>query len=86
MLIVIAFYLLTNFVVICVVSQGTLSTSSSPLIATASTIFSSPVFLTVLAVGIVGVGALLSIVGSDESGTIGTSSARIRHGHRWTVA
>lgn len=73
MLIVIAFYLLTNLVVICVVSQGTLSTSSSPLIATASAIFSSPVLLTVLAVGIVGVGALLSIVGSDESGTIGTS-------------
>jgi len=73
MLIVTAFYLLTNFMVIGAVSQVTLSTSSSPLINAAVSIFSSPPILTAIVVIVVGVGALLSITGADESGTIGTS-------------
>jgi amino acid transporter len=72
-LIVTAFYLLTNFVVIGAVSQVTLASSGSPLINAAVSIFSSPPILTTIVVIVVGVGALLSITGADESGTIGTS-------------
>src|SRR2546425_5408821 len=73
MLIVTAFYLLTNFVVIGAVPRGTLASSSSPLIDAAAAIFGSSGILTAVAIGVVGVGALLSITGADESGTIGTS-------------
>jgi amino acid transporter len=73
MLIVIAFYLLTNFVVVGAVSQQVLSSSSTPLLETASTIFNSSASLASLMVLLVGVGALFSIAGADESGTIGTS-------------
>ena len=73
MLIVIGFYLLTNFVVVGSVSQSALANSSSPLILAASSIFASPAMITGVAVLIVGAGALLSITGADESGTIGTS-------------
>lgn len=73
MLIVIAFYLLTNFVVIGAVSQATLQTSASPLIDSARAIFSPVGLLTNAIVLVVGVGALLSILGADESGTIGSS-------------
>jgi amino acid transporter len=72
MLIVIAFYLLTNFVVIGLVSQAKLSTSASPLIDATSAIFGGGV-LALVAVAFVGVGALISITGADESGTIGSS-------------
>jgi len=73
MLIVTAFYLLTNFVVIGAVPRGTLASSSSPLIDATAAIFASPGILTAGAITVVGVGALLSITGADESGTIGTS-------------
>ncbi len=73
MLIVTTFYLLTNFVVIGAVPRGTLASSSSPLIDATAAIFASPGILTAGAIGVVGVGALLSITGADESGTIGTS-------------
>lgn len=73
MLIVIVFYLLTNFVVIGAVSQTVISSSSSPLLAAAGSIFSPVPLFTNAIVLIVGVGALLSILGADESGTIGTS-------------
>ncbi|HEY3418947.1 MAG TPA: APC family permease [Methanomassiliicoccales archaeon] len=72
MLIVIAFYLLTNFVVIGLVSQSTLATSASPLIDATSAIFGGGL-LALIAVAFVGVGALISITGADESGTIGSS-------------
>jgi APA family basic amino acid/polyamine antiporter len=72
MLIVIAFYLLTNFVVIGLVNQTTLSTSASPLIDATTAIFGGGV-LALIAILFVGVGALISITGADESGTIGSS-------------
>ncbi|OLD41984.1 MAG: hypothetical protein AUI83_20060 [Armatimonadetes bacterium 13_1_40CM_3_65_7] len=58
MVIVIAFYFLTNFFVIGTAARAT---------------FSSPALLTSVIVLVVGVGALLSITGADESGTVGTS-------------
>jgi len=73
MLIVIAFYLFTNFVVMGVVGGGALGVSTSPLIDAAQAMFSAPILLTNAVVIVVGVGALLSITGADESGTVGTS-------------
>ena len=73
MTIVVAFYLLTNLVVFSSVDEKTLSASTSPLIAAASHIFADFSWLTPMIVAIVGVGALVSIMGADESGTIGTS-------------
>jgi amino acid transporter len=72
MLFVIAFYLLTNFVVVGSVGAAGLTNTSTPLITATSTIFTGPV-LSVITVAIVGIGALFSILGADESGTIGTS-------------
>ncbi len=73
MLIVIAFYFLTNFVVMGSVGGPVLAGSSSPLIDAARAMFTSPVFLTSAVVLVVAFGALLSITGADESGTVGTS-------------
>lgn len=73
MLIVAAFYLATNFVVVGVVDQTTLAHSNSPLLDAGSSIFGSVRGLSGAAFAIVGVGALISILGADESGTIGTS-------------
>ncbi len=72
MLFVIVFYLLTNFVVVGAVGTAGLSSTSTPLISATSTIFAGPV-LSVIMVAVVGIGALFSILGADESGTIGTS-------------
>jgi APA family basic amino acid/polyamine antiporter len=47
--------------------------SSTPLINAASTIYSYPPLLQQTVVVVIGIGALVSIMGSDESGTIGTS-------------
>src|SRR5438309_6043796 len=73
MLIVIAFYLFTNFVVMGAVGGGALGVSTSPLINAAHAMFSAPILLTNAVVIVVGLGALLSITGADESGTVGTS-------------
>ncbi len=73
MLIVTVFYLATNFVVIGVVDQGTLANSQSPLLDAGTTIFGTTHGLANAALAIVGIGALVSILGADESGTIGTS-------------
>jgi len=73
MLIVIAFYFVTNFVVVGAVSESVLSASSSPLLDAARVMFANPASLTGVIVLIVAVGALLSITGADESGTVGTS-------------
>ena len=73
MLIVAAFYLATNFVVIGTVDQATLAHSQSPLLDAGSSIFGSISGLSQSAFAIVGIGALISILGADESGTIGTS-------------
>ena len=73
MLIVIAFYFLTNLVVMGSVGGSVLAGSSSPPIDAAQAMFGSPALLTGAVVTIVAVGALLSITGADESGTVGTS-------------
>src|SRR5436853_1583727 len=73
MLIVIAFYLFTNFVVMGAVGGGALGVSTSPLIDAAHAMFSAPILLTNAVVIVVGLGALLSITAADESGTVGTS-------------
>jgi len=73
MLIVTVFYLATNFVVIGVVDQATLASSQSPLLDAGSSIFGSISALASVAFVVVGIGALISILGADESGTIGTS-------------
>lgn len=73
MLIVIGFYFLTNFVVVGSLSESVLASSSSPLIDAGRAMFANPAALTAAVVLIVAVGALLSITGADESGTVGTS-------------
>jgi basic amino acid/polyamine antiporter, APA family len=73
LIIVIAFYLLTNFIVVATIGRPVLAVSGSPLIEAGAAIFSSPPLLSAAVALIVGVGALLSIAGADESGTIGTS-------------
>jgi basic amino acid/polyamine antiporter, APA family len=70
---VIVFYLLTNFVVLGAVDQQTLASTSTPLLSAAAVIFGSTAYISSLMVIVVGVGALFSILGADESGTIGTS-------------
>lgn len=73
MLVVMAFYLLTNFVIIGSLDQQTLMTSSSPLMAATGSIFGSFGILATVMPIVIGVGALISILGADESGTIGAS-------------
>src|SRR5438552_733418 len=60
-------------VVIGTVGGPALVASSSPLIDAARATFGSPALLASAIVLVVGVGALLSITGADESGTVGTS-------------
>ena len=73
MLIVTAFYLVTNFVIVSTVDQATLIASSTPLMVAAARAFSLSLTLSQIGGLVVGVGALISIMGADESGTIGTS-------------
>ena len=73
MMIVTCFYLITNFVIVGVVDQGTLASSPAPLTVAGANVFSLSPSLARIGSIIVGVGALVSIMGADESGTIGTS-------------
>ena len=73
MLIVAAFYIITNFVVIGVVDQTTLASSTAPLTVAASNVLSLSPTLSIIGGLILAFGALVSIMGADESGTIGTS-------------
>jgi amino acid transporter len=73
MFIVIAFYLTTNFAIIANVDQKALSSSPAPLTVAAANIFGVLPGLASLGALIIAVGALISIMGADESGTIGTS-------------
>jgi amino acid transporter len=73
MLIVAAFYIITNFVTIAVVDQATLSASSAPLSLAAARALSFSPTLALVGGFILTFGALASILGVDESGTIGTS-------------
>jgi APA family basic amino acid/polyamine antiporter len=73
MLVVASFYLLTNFVIVGTVPQNTLTASSSPLMDSAQNIVGSSQLWSQVFPVAVGIGALVSILGADESGTIGTS-------------
>jgi len=73
MLIVVSFYLATNFVIIAAVDQATLASSAAPLMAGAAAVFAIGRVLSTIGRWVVGAGALVSITGADESGTIGTS-------------
>jgi APA family basic amino acid/polyamine antiporter len=73
MLIVAAFYIITNFVVIGVVDQATLASSTAPLTVAAANVLGLSPTLSIIGGLILAVGALVSILGADESGTIGTS-------------
>jgi APA family basic amino acid/polyamine antiporter len=73
MLIVAAFYMITNFVVLGVVDRASLASSQAPLTVAAANVLSLSPILAWIGSLVVGVGALISIMGADESGTIGTS-------------
>lgn len=73
MLIAALIYMATNFVVIGVVDQHTLASSQAPLVVAAANILSFSPVLAWIGSLVVGVGALISIMGADESGTMGTS-------------
>lgn len=72
-LIVTVFYLVTNVVLFGVIPYQSLATSNAPLAFATNTVLRSTSVLALVGGGIVGVGALISVAGSDESGMIGTS-------------
>jgi len=71
--IVTIFYVVTNVVLFGVRRFNLLSTDNAPLASATTEILSSLPALAVAGGLIVGVGALISVAGSDESGMIGTS-------------
>jgi basic amino acid/polyamine antiporter, APA family len=71
--IVIVFYLTTNAVLFGVRNWSLLAKDTAPLASAGNAIFSSNTLLALMGGGIVGVGALISVAGSNESGMIGTS-------------
>lgn len=73
MTVVIVFYLLTNLIVMGTISQEVIGTASIPLLESSRTIFAFTGSSLELIVLLMGVGALISILGVDESGTLGTS-------------
>ena len=72
-LVVTAFYLTTNIVLFAVRNFNQLATDTAPLAAASSGILSSNVALALFGGLLVGIGALISVAGSDESGMIGTA-------------
>jgi len=73
MLIVSGFYIVTNFVVIGVVDHAMLVSSPAPLAIAAANVLQFSPSLALAGGLILTVGALVSILGADESGSIGTS-------------
>jgi len=67
MAIVMLFYLATNFVVYGTVSWSDLAGTSTPLILSATAL------LGIAGAAIIGIGALISVSGSDEAGVLGTA-------------
>jgi len=67
MIIVMAFYLLTNLVVYGVINWKQLAVAQTPLISTGIVLFGS------VGAVLMGIGALVSVSGSDESGILGTA-------------
>ena len=72
-LVVTVFYLTTNVILFGVRNYSQLATDTAPLAAASNGILSSNVALALFGGLLVGVGALISVAGSDESGMIGTS-------------
>jgi APA family basic amino acid/polyamine antiporter len=71
--IVTVFYLTTNAVLFGVRNWSILATDPAPLAAATKSILSSTGTFALIGGGLVGIGALISVAGSDESGMIGTS-------------
>jgi APA family basic amino acid/polyamine antiporter len=71
--IVTAFYLVTNIVLFAVRPYTQLRFDKAPLAMATNNIFSQTPLLALIGGLIVGIGALISVAGSDESGMIGTS-------------
>jgi amino acid transporter len=71
--IVIVFYLTTNLLLFGVRPWSTLANDTTPLISATANVLSAAPILAVVGGAIVGIGALFSIAGSDESGMLGTS-------------
>jgi amino acid transporter len=73
MLIVTAFYVITSFVVLGVVDEKTLVASPAPLTVAASNVLNFSPSLAFIGGLILAVGALVSILGADESASLGTT-------------
>ncbi|MGZ4848908.1 MAG: APC family permease [Halobacteriota archaeon] len=73
MVIVTLFYVAVNVIVVGAVHWTTLADSQTPLILTASTVFSFTAALSIVGAAILGIGALLTVSGSDESGSFSLS-------------
>lgn len=71
--IVTVFYLTTNIILFGVRSSTLLANDTAPLASASAAVLNANVALALLGGAIVGVGALISVAGSDESGMIGTS-------------
>lgn len=71
--IVTVFYLVTNVVLFAVRSWSQLQSDKAPLITATNSILAQTPVLAIVGILIVGIGALISVAGSDESGMIGTS-------------
>ncbi len=71
--IVTVFYLVTNAVLFGVRNSALLATDTAPLASATNSILASTGVIAIIGGALVGVGALISVAGSDESGMIGTS-------------
>jgi len=71
--IVTIFYLTTNIVLFGVRPYNQLANDTAPLASATMTVLGTTSILALIGGAIVGVGALISVAGSDESGMIGTS-------------
>jgi len=67
------FYLVTNALLLGVVNFGSLMSDNTPLVTATKSILGSGTTFALIGGLIVGIGALVSVAGSDESGMIGTS-------------
>jgi basic amino acid/polyamine antiporter, APA family len=72
-LVVTVFYLTTNVILFAVRNYSQLAIDTAPLAAASNSILSSNVVLALFGGLLVGIGALISVAGSDESGMIGTA-------------
>jgi APA family basic amino acid/polyamine antiporter len=71
--IVTVFYLTTNVVLFGVRNWNQLASDTAPLATATNSILSSSALVALVGGAIVGIGALISVAGSNESGMIGTS-------------